>query len=110
LTTICLVGTVGLGAASVQRIGWAGILATDRRDWAIMLVAGVFNCVAFFLLTKALQMTGLVHVNALNASQAAMAAVAGVLLFHEPLTWPLGSGIALTIIGLLLMKGPASNT
>jgi drug/metabolite transporter (DMT)-like permease len=45
-----------------------------------------------------------VYVNALNATQAAMAAIAGVILFQEARSTELGLGVLLTIAGLLLMK------
>ena len=69
-----------------------------------MGLAGVSNAVAFWALTKALQLTGVVYVNALNASQTAMAALAGVFFFQEAITLPLMAGVALTAVGLLLMK------
>ncbi len=62
------------------------------------------NAVAFVALTKSLELVGVVYVNALNATQAAMAAVAGVLYFKEPLSAALGLGVVLTAGGLLLMK------
>jgi drug/metabolite transporter (DMT)-like permease len=43
-----------------------------------------------------------VYVHLINASQAAMAAIAGVMIFSEPLTWYLVVGILLTATGLLL--------
>ena len=49
---------------------------------AIMLAAGVFNLIAFVAVTRALQIATLVYVNALNASQVAMAGLAGVIFFH----------------------------
>ena len=75
----------------------------------MMLAAGVLNCVAFVALTRALQLMPLVYVHALNATQAAMAAVAGVLIFHEAQSSFLLSGMVLTIAGLLLMQGARSN-
>lgn len=67
--------------------------------------AGIFNLVAFLALTRALQLTSVVFVNALSASQTAMAALAGVFLFGEPTTSALWMGIGLTALGLFLTKG-----
>jgi len=69
-----------------------------------MLAAGIFNALAFIALTKALQLANLVYVNALNATQATMAAIAGVLIFHEAPSPELAFGVLLTILGLLMMK------
>ena len=70
----------------------------------MMILAGLANALAFFALAKSLQLIEVVHVNALNASQVAMAAVAGVVLFNESLTTPLVVGVLLTGFGLLLMR------
>ena len=65
-----------------------------------MLASGVFNLLGFLLITKGLQLTTLVHANVLNASQVALAAVAGILFFHEPNNAWLVTGIVLTIVGI----------
>jgi multidrug transporter EmrE-like cation transporter len=71
----------------------------------MMLAAGVLNALAFVALTRALQLMPLVYVHALNATQATMAAVAGVLIFGEAQSSFLVSGLVLTIAGLLFMHG-----
>jgi drug/metabolite transporter (DMT)-like permease len=104
LFVVSLAGVVGLGGWSHWRIGWQGMWDTSMEDFGMMLLAGVFNALAFVALTKALQLANLVYVNALNATQATMAAVAGVLIFHEAPSAELGLGVLLTILGLVLMK------
>ena len=54
-------------------------------------------------LTKSLQLTSVVYVNALNATQATLAALAGVLIFQEARSPWLLAGVALTIAGLMLL-------
>ena len=66
--------------------------------------SGVFNLIAFAALTKALQMATVVFVNALNASQTAMAATIGVIFFQEPLTGSMLMGVLLTIFGLWQLR------
>ncbi len=68
-----------------------------------MLGAGLCNTLAFLSLTKSLQLTSVVYVNALNATQATLAAVAGVLIFGEALSPWLAVGVGLTIAGLLVL-------
>ena len=104
LLTVSVFGVVSLGGWSLWRIGWQGMWNTSPDDFAMMVAAGIFNAVAFLALTKALQLANLVYVNALNATQATMAAVAGVLIFHEAPSPELAFGVLLTIAGLLLMK------
>jgi drug/metabolite transporter (DMT)-like permease len=68
-----------------------------------MLGAGLCNTVAFISLTKSLQLTSVVWVNALSATQATLAALAGVLIFQEALSSYLALGVGLTVAGLLVL-------
>ena len=104
LFTVSIVGMLALGSLSYSRIGLAGMLATTPRDLWLMLLAGVCNAAAFVALTKSLQLTSLVFVNALNATQATTAALMGIIIFHEPPSPWLLTGVGLTIAGLLLMR------
>jgi len=104
LFVVCVVGLVALGAWSPLRIGWNAMRDTPWHDLGPMLLAGAFNFGAFWALTKALQLTPVVYVNALNVTQASLAAVAGVMIFHEAPSLGLMLGIALTAVGLSLMR------
>ncbi len=76
---------------------------TSGIEWTAMLAAGLFNALAFGALTGALKRIRLLLVNAINVTQTAMAAIAGVFLFSEPMTGQLWVGVVLTGIGVLLM-------
>jgi DME family drug/metabolite transporter len=105
-TTLLLVsaaGLISLGTLAWTRIGVAGMVATKPTDLTLMLLGGVCNTLAFLSLTKSLQLTSVVYVNALNATQAALAALAGVLIFQEALSPWLVQGVALTILGLAIL-------
>lgn len=104
-TTFCIaiVGLLTLGPFAIYRIGVEQMLQTPRLDFAMMVLAGVFNVIAFVALTRALQITSLVYVNALNATQVAMASIAGIMLFDEQASPALTLGVSLTIVGLLIM-------
>ena len=72
-----------------------------------MAAAGVFNLIGFLALIHGLQRTTVVHANVVNASQVAMAALAGMALFHEPPNpWVL-LGVGLTIVGIVWIDRPA---
>ena len=103
LFTVSIAGMLALSLIAWLRIGAPGMLATTPHEWLLMLAAGLCNTAAFVSLTKSLQLTSVVWVNALNATQATMAAVAGVLIFDEPLSQWLAIGIGLTIAGLMLL-------
>jgi drug/metabolite transporter (DMT)-like permease len=96
-------GVLGLGLTALLRLGPERLLATSPRDVQIMLAAGTSNALAFFCLAAALKFVSVVHANLVNASQIAMSAAAGVLMFSEPLTVWTGLGCGLTVLGLLLM-------
>ncbi len=99
---VCFVGVVSLGVVSLMRLGVAGMLSTTPHDWTVMIWAGLFNFLAFLALARALQVATVVYVNAVNASQVAMAAIAGVVFFKESLTGALVAGVVLTVAGVLL--------
>lgn len=103
LFTVSIAGFIALSSIAWLRIGGEGMQATTSREWLIMLAAGLCNTVAFMSLTKSLQLTSVVYVNALNATQATLAALAGVLIFKEPLSQWLALGVALTIAGLMVL-------
>ncbi|MCL4201987.1 MAG: DMT family transporter [Pirellulaceae bacterium] len=99
-----LAGAISLGSLTLWKIGWEGVMATRSDDLVMMLLAGLLNTAAFFALTKAFQLASIVYVNALNATQATMSAIVGVLLFQEAFSPELVLGVVLTIAGLVLMK------
>ncbi len=104
LVTVASTGVLSLGGWSLWRMGWQGIWDTAPADLATMLVAGTCNAISFVALTRSLQLTSVVYANALNATQAAMAALAGIVFFQEAQSGELIVGLLLTIAGLVLMR------
>jgi DME family drug/metabolite transporter len=103
LVTVAVMGLISLSLLSLARIGWSGMLATTPRDLAMMFLAGACNAVAFVALTRCLQLTSVVYANVLNAAQAALAALTGVLIFQEPASVALTAGVGLTVLGLAIL-------
>ncbi len=97
-------GVISLGAITLWRIGWAGMTATTPHEWTTMLLAGAFNAVAFFSLGIALERMPVTRTNLINASQVALSAVAGIVLFGEKPTAAIVAGIVLTVLGLSLLR------
>lgn len=93
-------GIVWLGLLSVWRLGIDEMADTTPGELAAMLAAGSFNTIAFFSVGAALRHISVVRLNLLNASQTAMAAVAGAAFFGERVTPWLVSGTLLTAVGL----------
>lgn len=104
-----LTGVVVLGIGASLRVAPAEVASIEPTKWLWLLLAGLFNAVAFFALIRSLQLAPVVIVNAVNASQSASAAVAGVLLFAEPLTPFLFVGIGLTAVGFLMLRPPGKT-
>jgi drug/metabolite transporter (DMT)-like permease len=96
-------GVISMGPLSLWQIGFQGWAETPYSDFGMMLLAGAFNLIAFLAITKGLQLTTIVRANVLNASQVAMAALAGLFLFAEQPNAQLVLGICLTIAGSLLI-------
>lgn len=99
------VGTLSLWTITFLRIGLEPLSAVATNEWGMMAAAGMFNFTAFVALAVALKALPVVAVNLINASQVAMAAVAGIVLFSEPITASLLIGIALTFVGLAILAG-----
>ncbi|MEL6109452.1 MAG: DMT family transporter [Planctomycetota bacterium] len=111
-TTMFVSGSVGfivLWSYSLLGLSAEAFEATTSRAWLFMSLAGVLNFAAFIGITVSLRLLPVVAVNLINASQVAMAAVAGVLIFDEPLTTSLILGILLTLSGLILLAGRDST-
>jgi drug/metabolite transporter (DMT)-like permease len=102
-------GVVTLGPISLCRLGTARLLGTPPEHFFWMLAAGVCNLVAFFALVRGLQLTSVVRVTMLNASQVALSALAGIVLFREAASPWLVVGIAMTIVGIFLVGRPAAE-
>lgn len=100
-------GVVGLGLLSAWRLGLPELLATPRPVVVDLLWAGGLNFLAFLGFGLGLKQISVVHANAVNSSQIAMAALAGVLFFGEPPSLALVLGLALTLVGLALMQTAA---
>ena len=71
-----------------------------------MLAAGAANLLGFISITKGLQWTTIVRANMLNASQVAIGALAGLMLFKEPASPWLFLGVLLTVFGICLIDRP----
>lgn len=104
-----LMGVVSLGPLSVYRLGVPSLLGTPWEQFALMGVAGVFNLVGFLAIIHGLQRTTVAHANVLSASQIALAAAVGIVMFHEPPNPWLLLGIGLTIVGILRFDRPADG-
>lgn len=101
---ISVSGVVVLGAWSAGQSGLAHLAATPRETLADLLGAGLLNYAAFYCFGEGLRRISVVHANALNSTQIALAALAGVAFFGEAPSAALVLGLMLTVVGLALMQ------
>ena len=102
-------GVVVLGPVGLWQSGLGGLMALPLPEVSLMLVAGALNLAAFLAIAKGLHLTTIVHANLLSASQVAMAAVAGMLLFEETPNGWIVLGVVLTLVSMVLVERPAVN-
>jgi drug/metabolite transporter (DMT)-like permease len=100
-----VMGVVALGPWSAYQVGFHSLMQTTPRDLGVMLAAGALNLVAFFLVTKSLQMIKVVRFNVLNNGlSTALTAVLGILLLGEHWNYTVALGMLLAIIGILMIS------
>lgn len=97
---------VGLGPICLARFGLATLLATPVEQLLPMAGAGVSNLIGFLAWIGGLQRTTVVHANLVVTSEVAMVALAGILIFGEPVNFWLILGIGLTSLGILAIDQP----
>jgi DME family drug/metabolite transporter len=103
MAIVALVGAMGLSGIGGFQLGPSGISEIPPRVWLGMSLAGIVNAAAFFSLTVSLKILPVLYVHLVNSSQVAMAAIAGALIFGEPITWIIGTGVLLTVLGFVVM-------
>ncbi|MFN8526010.1 MAG: DMT family transporter [Chloroflexota bacterium] len=110
---VAVVSTAGTAATLIivlARQGTGALAALNNSDLAWLLVAGVFNAVAFVALAGALALLPTARVGALGTLQTAISAIGGVVIFSEPLTGSIVLGLAVSVIGAILsQRAPAER-
>jgi drug/metabolite transporter (DMT)-like permease len=90
--------------AAVLRDGFNFLTGTPPQTLWALLGAGVFNAGALLSLSRALTLTTAGRVNAINVGSIVISTLAAVVIFREPLTPSIASGIALIVGGILLVQ------
>lgn len=103
LVVLSTTGAVTMTAHAFIIDGPTRLFQLSEGHWPVIFGAGIMNAVAFFAVAGSLKRIPVTFLNILNASQNAMCAIGGVILFAEPMTWPLVIGCGLTIFGILLV-------
>lgn len=95
-----------LAAAIVSEVAATLALraSQDHSAWLVLVVCGYFG--GFVLLTAVLRAGMAVGVayGIWGASGTAATAVLAAVIFGDPFTWPIAAGIALIIVGVLLVE------
>ncbi len=104
--TLLILNSVSLVSTAVVSFSLnspTALFALTPGTWMSMVAAGVLNGASFFAITRAFQLIPVVRVNGINASQVALCALAGVIVFQEAITGWLILGVLATVGGLLLL-------
>lgn len=110
LVVLSTTGAVTMTAHAFLMDGSEKLFKLSEGHWPAIIGAGVMNAAAFFAVAGSLKRIPVTFLNILNASQNAMCAIGGVLLFAEPVTSPLVTGCVLTMFGILLVdRGKQAN-
>ena len=105
MTIISITGFLFLLVISAFNGAWEVHHNLEVGNLLQMILAGVCNAVAFVALVSAIKILSVTRYNLVNASQAALGAITGAVIFYEPVSGWMVGGIFLTVIGLLVMKG-----
>ncbi len=98
--------TIGMLPAvfAVGNQGWEPLSRVlDGGGQSALLATGILNAMGFFAVSEAMRYLPVVRVNLINASQAALGGLMGVMLFHEIPTWWLVAGTLTTISSLVVL-------
>ena len=96
-------GTYILGPILFMQSGFEVFREIPPCHIYMMLAAGLLNFVAFFLLSKGLQMIPVVLANITSTTQVAMGALLGIFVFHEAASVWLVAGLLTAISGVILI-------
>lgn len=101
-------GVVCLGPLCGTLAAWKGLPPIAQDDVVLLLTGGMLNAAAWFAFVKGLQKIAAVHANLLTASQAGIAALAGVFLFGESLSPAAMTGVAMTLLGIVCIDSSSA--
>ena len=104
MTIISVTGFLFLLVLSSQNGAWDEQHNLEFNNLTQMTLAGICNAIAFVALVSAIKILSVTRYNLVNASQAALGAISGAVIFDEPVSVWMVLGIVLTVIGLMVMK------
>ncbi len=100
-------GRLGFAALILTPIAWqrngAEIRRIERSDWLWGLAAGAFLALHFATWITSLAYTSVASSTALVTTNPVFVALASWLIFRERLSWGVWAGVALTVLGSLLV-------
>ena len=83
-----------------------GIKELTGRNWLFLILSGFATGASWICYFRALSLGPVSKVAPIDKLSFVIAVVFGLILFHEKVTWQLGVGVALIIVGVLFtLKG-----
>ncbi len=103
MTSMAISGVLSTGLYCWWTIPQSEVATLTVSSWGAIAGIGIFTGIAFLFISLAFQHLSVIQCNIVNATQIALAALCGVLVFGESASIWLQLGTALTIVGLLSM-------
>lgn len=104
LAPITTTGVLSLLVLIVARHGLGAFDGLDLTTMSWLLLAGCFNVVGLVSVSRALETLPAARVSALGVLQTGLSAAGGIVLFAEPFTAAVATGLLLSLIGAILSQ------
>lgn len=100
------VGTLVFGVDMCRTSGLKGFCAVPSDCWKWVLLAGLFNVIAFMLQVLGLRLTSVSQVTFIGVSQVVFLSLSGFFFFGERLNGFVVLGLLLTSVGVCMSSSP----
>jgi transporter family protein len=82
-----------------------GLAAVSRRSLMFLVLSGIATGISWLAYFRALQLGPASRVAPIDKLSLPLTIVLAVVLLHEPISWRLGVGVSLMVVGALLTIG-----
>jgi drug/metabolite transporter (DMT)-like permease len=94
-----------ISTAALAPLAWPSLRALPRAGWAAGTLAGTFLALAYGLQTAGLELTTVTSTGFITGLYVVVTPLLALAAFRTPVPRPVWLGVALSLIGLLLLSG-----
>ncbi len=99
-TTVILVVTWALAAATANKVDWAAI---NSRAWLFLIGSGLMTGLSWLCYFRALKLGDVAKVAPVDKLSVALAVILAVIFLHEKVRAQEAIGVALIVLGVVVM-------